>query len=139
MQDEWDRISQNPDNVIVSDVLRDALSDYYTEAPTKSQRATVLMRTESQTASMKLLRFEQTPHGWALVCACSTQTAYTIMRVQRHDWYHVDIKIGADLIRDFKIDPARFRIDIEVPSVQTDNVSECTVIASCGSEQTSNT
>lgn len=68
MQDEWDRISQNPDNVIVSDVLREVLSDYYTEAPTKSQRATVLMRTESQTASMKLLRFEQTPHGWALLC-----------------------------------------------------------------------
>ena len=138
-QDEWDRISQNPDNVIVSDVLRDTLSDYYTETPSKTQRAVVTLRAEGQVASMRLMRFEQSPRGWALVCACSTQTAYSIMRLKRDAWSHADIKIGGDLIRDFKIDASQFRIEVEVPTVQTVNPTECTVIASCVSEQTTNT
>ena len=135
-QDEWDRISQNPDNVIVSDVLRDTLADYYAETPTKSQRAVVTLRAKGQVASMRLMRFEQSPRGWALVCVCSTQTAYTIMRLKRDEWTHADIKIGDDLIRDFKIDTSQFRIEVEVPTVQTANSFECTVNASCVVEQT---
>lgn len=139
IQDEWERISQNPDNVIVSDVLRDALADYYTETDTKSQRALVSIRSDDQILSMNLVRFDQTPLGWTLVCTCSTQAAYSIIRVQRELWSHVSIKIGNEVIRDFKIDMSRFRIDVEVPTMLSVNASECTVIASCVSEQTSNT
>lgn len=139
VQDEWERISQNPDNVIVSDVLKDALSDYYTENSTKSQRVIVSIHADDQSAIMNLVRFEQSPRGWSLICTCSSQTAHSLIRVQRELWSHVVIKIGNDVIRDFKIDMARFRIDVEVSTMQTVNASDCTVIASCVSEQTSNT
>lgn len=137
-QDEWDRISQNPDNVIVSDVLRDTLSEYYTETPQKTQRAVVSLSTaeRSVSVSMRLLRFEQSSRGWALVCACSTQAAFTIMKTSREDWAHADLKIGSDKIRDFVIDKSRFRIEVEMPAVQTTNSFECTVNASCVVEQT---
>lgn len=137
-QSEWDRISQNPDNVIVSDVLRDSLSEYYTDAPSKSQRAVVTLISESQNISVpiRLLRLEQAHRGWSLVCACSTQTAYTIMRLSREDWTKLDLKIGNDKIRDFIIDQSCFRIEVEMPAVQTTSAFECTVIASCVVEQT---
>jgi hypothetical protein len=138
---EWDRISLNPDNMIVSDVLHDALSEYYTETPTKTQRAVVALFSADKSApvSMRLLRFEQSPAGWALVCVCSTQTAFNIMKKSREDWTHADLKIGSDKIREFIIDKTCFKIDVEIPAVQSANAFECTVIASCLAEQSANT
>ena len=140
-QKEWDRISQNPDNVIVSDVLRDSLSHYYTETPTKTQRAVVTLYSETHnlTVLMTLLRLEQSPRGWSLVCVCPTQVAHKVMRAAREDWSHTDLKIGNDKIRDFNVDPSIFRLEIEIPTTQTAGVSECTVIVSCVSEQSTNT
>lgn len=140
-QKEWDRISQNPDNVIVSDVLRDSLSHYYTETPTKTQRAAVTLHsaTHNLTVLLTLIRLEQSSRGWSLVCVCPTQVAHAIMRAAREDWSHADIKIGSDKIREFNVDPSIFRLEIEIPISQTVSVSECTVIVSCVSEQSTNT
>jgi len=138
MEDEWSRISLNPDNVIVSDVLRDTLAEHYSETHTKSKRLNVVLSTQSNDLSvlMQLLRIEQSQRGWAVVCTCPSQTALSVIRQERDVWEKLVLKIGNELIRELEIDTSKLRIEVDVTPT---NHNECTVIVSCSSEQSSNT
>jgi len=138
MDDEWDRISQNPDNVIVSDVLRDTLTEYYNETQTKTKRLNVILhsRVNDTSVSMHLHRIEQSHRGWAAVCMCTSQAALTVIRQQLEVWEKLAIKIGSESIRDLEIDTSKLRIEVDLTPT---SANVCTVIVSCTSEQSTNT
>ena len=122
---EWDRISQNPDNMIVSDVLADIL-------PRRNVDKSAVVRLQSKRdnrpgPTMQILRAEYLDKGWKITCSASVAVGHEILRAGPNVWSGLEILIGEESVREHQVGNRTMCVSVEFPlSHETD----CTVALS---------
>lgn len=87
MESEWDRVSQNPDNMMVSDSLRSVLSDILS-APSQqpATRPTATLIGGDTRIDIPVSRIERSRAGCLISGTASYQDGLTIIRSEAGSW-----------------------------------------------------
>ena len=72
---EWARIEKNPNNMIVSDVLKERLADEYYEEPTNDGPVKVILSDAETKVVMKLTAVETSQKGWTVIASTTKKNA----------------------------------------------------------------
>ena len=106
MADEWSRISTNPDNLIVSDVLRSSLPDEFTEDENISSSIEITVQIGGLEVTAPMTRLDLTKTSW--VCQASVDSSdaavllsYTIDELQE---VVLEIKDKGNTIKELRAD-----------------------------------
>ena len=127
-------IEENPNNMIVSDVLKGRLPDeFYEEILERDEDIRIVLQGQSDyKAFLKLTSSHETPRGWSIMGITTKINALKIMKTQRNAWNHVAIMYGAtDTIKKMNIDTEKFKIGVDFPSADMTYKGECIVTISC--------
>ena len=118
IDDEWARVSQNPDNMLVSDSLRESIEKLMsTDTPASESIPVAVIQTDSEEVQMTLLRVEQTAKGWTLVGITSVSEGVKVLQVNCDLWKKAVILQGEDVVvwtRDLMNGSTRVDVDFPV-------------------------
>lgn len=136
IDEEWARVVQNPDNMMVSDVLRGRIESLMTETQEETSLIpTAVLYLGNDPIQMDLLRVEHSQKGWALVgtahisagmrlsCAdrVDIKTAVIMQdpqnEVWRRDLVGCDVNLGVDFHAE--VFTCTITLGCTFPSVQT--------------------
>lgn len=107
INDEWSRVEQNPDNMLVSDSLRESISQLFKNDETlKSIPPLGSLWKSDCRIDIELSRFEHTRDGHIIAGITSMQSGLTLISSDKMDWKGISVSTipGADNI--FKRDIA---------------------------------
>ena len=124
----------NPNNMIVSDVLKGRLPDeFYEEILEKDQDIRIVLTGGNDyKAILKLTSTHETEKGWSLIGMTTKINALKLMKTQRNAWNTVAIMYGStEVVKEMRINSDRFKIGIDFPDANIAYSSECTVTLSC--------
>jgi hypothetical protein len=131
IDDEWARVSQNPDNMLVSDSLKESIESLISRPDASSVPARMLfasLRSTTVFIQMELFRVEQSSKGWALVGSASVADAVKVLQTSREAWNEIVIlqDDGAE-VWSRALGGGDVRIDIDFPAGDTMNTSTITL------------
>lgn len=117
IDDEWARVAQNPDNMLVSDSLRESIEKLMSsDTPASESIPVAVVQSDSDEVQMTLLRVEQTPKGWALVGITSVSEGVKILQVNRESWKKAVILQGEDtVVWSRELSNGDVRMDVDFP------------------------
>lgn len=121
--DEWERVFQNPDNMIVSDVLRDRVAALLLEEkPPAVYRA--LVTAGNRVLSMELLRIDQSSSGVEILGVSGFDAMETLLEIEPDEWKTVEVMRGDISLRSFDLHRRGVSLSCDVSaSVGTCNVT----------------
>ena len=135
VDDEWLRVLQNPDNMLVSDSIKAAITGLIAEdsvATTKDIHliATLVSNTDSYIdVPFELMRMEQSKNGWMCMGNCKSDIIHTLIRSKSADWQCLIVNMDNENIREIHITSTDdLHIAIDFPGI---TLSECVVTLTC--------
>ncbi len=129
-----DHNEDNPNNMIVSDVLKGRLPDeFYEEILEKDQDIRIVLTGGNDyKAFLKLTSTHETEKGWSLIGVTTKINALKLMKTQRAAWTAVAIMYGStEVVKEMKVNTDKFKIGIDFPDANIAYSSECIVTLSC--------
>ena len=115
-QAEWERIEKNPNNMIVSDVLKERLADEYYEEPTNDGPIKVVLSANDMRVVMKLTAVENNQNGWTVIASTTKKNAIRILKQPNEFWDEVKITMGQDsVLREMALDKKKVSLTISLP------------------------
>ena len=129
-----DNNEDNPNNMIVSDVLKGRLPDeFYEEILEKDQDIRIVLTGGNDyKAFLKLTSTHETEKGWSLIGVTTKINALKLMKTQRAAWTAVAIMYGStEVVKKMKVNTDKFKIGIDFPDSNIAYSSECIVTLSC--------
>ena len=115
-QAEWERIEKNPNNMIVSDVLKERLADEYYEEPTNEGPIKVVLSANDMRVVMKLTAVENNQNGWTVIASTTKKNAIRILKQPNEFWDEVKITMGQDsVLREMALDKKKVSLTISLP------------------------
>lgn len=128
---EWERLTQNPDNVIVSDSIRGAVMQLLEpdEPPPPPPGApTVLLVSDQVTVSMRALRVETGALWWSVVGLALVTDGETVISSNPETWQRLDL-VGSSgqTLRSWSLAGSSHTKDVEFSHED----GTCTVRISC--------
>jgi hypothetical protein len=129
-KDEWARIEKNPNNMIVSDVLKDRLSDEYYEEPTNDGPVKVILSTQDgNSIVMKLTAVEENPNGWSVIAATTKKNAIKVIKNPNVAWDNLKIAMGKDeVLREFKVEKEKVSLTVSLPDQYSPGLASDAII-----------
>lgn len=125
IDDEWSRVSQNPDNMLVSDSLRDSIEKLMvSDESTPDLVPVAVVQSDTTRIQLDLLRVEQTSKGWTLVGVAPISEGKKIVQAERNSWKDAAI-LESHIVEIWKRDLSRgeLRVDVDFQS----EVGTCTI------------
>ena len=125
---EWARIEKNPNNMIVSDVLKERLADEYYEEPTNDGPVKVILSDAETKVVMKLTAVETSQKGWTVNASTTKKNAIRILKKTNESWDDVKITMGKDnILKEMQLDKEKVSLTVSLPDqtlggVGTDSV-----------------
>ena len=125
---EWARIEKNPNNMIVSDVLKERLADEYYEEPTNDGPVKVILSDAETKVVMKLTAVETSQKGWTVIASTTKKNAIRILKKTNESWDDVKITMGKDnILKEMQLDKEKVSLTVSLPDqtlggVGTDSV-----------------
>jgi hypothetical protein len=115
-QAEWERIEKNPNNMIVSDILKERLADEYYEEPTNDGPIKVVLSANDMRVIMKLTAVENNQNGWTVIASTTKKNAIRILKQPNEFWDEVKITMGQDdVLREMALDKKKVSLTISLP------------------------
>jgi len=120
---EWERVAQNPDNVIVSDSIRSAVMQLLepNEPPPEPSPPAVILQHSNGSVSLDLFKFESTGRGWLVSGTSSIEGGEQIISMDRAAWEAVRVtRAGGETL--WQREVSRDEVSVEVqftPAVGT--------------------
>ena len=94
---EWERINANPNNMIVSDVLKPMLPDeYYKEAIDNDGTIKAVLESDDKKITFKVTSLERNANGWVLISTTSKRNAIEMIRNSTTEWSSLRVTLGVD-------------------------------------------
>lgn len=128
---EWERITQNPDNVIVSDSIRGAVMQMLEPDPPSSPPPGVpaaQLVSEKVTVSLQVLKTEMSTQSWAVSGLALVTDGETVISSTPGVWQRLDlIGSGGDSLRSLSLAGLSYKTEVEF----TPGDELCTVKISC--------
>lgn len=113
---EWERIEKNPNNMIVSDILKERLADEYYEEPTNDGPIKVVLSANDMRVIMKLTAVENNQNGWTVIASTTKKNAIRILKQSNEFWDEVKITMGQDdVLREMSLDKKKVSLTISLP------------------------
>jgi hypothetical protein len=113
---EWERIEKNPNNMIVSDILKERLADEYYEEPTNDGPIKVVLSANDMRVVMKLTAVENNQNGWTVIASTTKKNAIRILKQSNEFWDEVKITMGQDdVLREMSLDKKKVSLTISLP------------------------
>ena len=105
MANEWARVSANPDNLIVSDVLRSALPDEFSESENISSVLEIAIEIGELEIVAPLTRLDMSREAWLCHLSVDASDAAVILSYSLDEIYKSKIELmdKGNTIRDFSI------------------------------------
>lgn len=119
IDDEWLRVSQNPDNMIVSDVIKESIDKLLSVKDTAaSAPPTVSLIGDDGELSMEMSRIDMTPNGWSVSCIAGMSDGYTLIGTDRKKWKRIAVcaEPGAAPLWQADIRADVIRVEVEFPA-----------------------
>ena len=96
-EQEWERISENPNNMIVSDVLKPLLPDeYYKEEIDNDGTIKAILESDDKKVTFKVTSLERNKDGWILISTTSKRNAIEMFKNAAADWKSLRVVLGID-------------------------------------------
>ena len=128
---EWERITQNPDNVLVSDSIRGAVMQMLEPDPPPSPPPgvpTAQLVSEKVTVSMQTLKTEMSTQSWTVSGLTLVSDGETVISSDPGVWQRLDlIGSGGDSLRSLSLSGSSCKTEVEF----TPGDELCTVKISC--------
>ena len=113
---EWARIEKNPNNMIVSDVLKERLADEYYDEPTNDGPVKVVLSSSDMKVIMKLTAIENHQKGWTVIASTTKKNAIRILKRPNDFWDDVKITMGKDdILRELPLDKEKISLTVSLP------------------------
>ena len=125
---------ENPNNMIVSDVLKGRLpEEFYETIQEEDQDIRIVLTGESDyKAFLKLTSTHENSSGWSLLGVTTKLNALKLMKTKREAWKSVTIMYGAtETVKEMKIKTEKFKIGVDFADPNVGYSSECLVSLSC--------
>ena len=135
-QAEWERIEKNPNNMIVSDVLKERLADEYYEEPTNDGPIKVVLSANDMRVVMKLTAVENNQNGWTVIASTTKKNAIRILKQPNEFWDEVKITMGQDsVLREMALDKKKVSLTISLPDQTIGGLGSDSVVTISHSNQ----
>lgn len=117
IDDEWERVTQNPDNMLVSDMIRESIDKLMVRDDSVSEIAPLaVIVSDSESLQMELVRVEQSSKGWVLVGTASISVGIKAVQVTRDTWKNASILQGEDnVVWSRDLAGGEIRVDVDFP------------------------
>ena len=126
---EWARIEKNPNNMIVSDVLKERLADEYYEEPTNEGPVKVVLSSPETKVVMKLTAVESSQKGWTVIASTTKKNAIRILKKANESWDDVKITMGKDdVLRTLQLDKEKVSLTVSLPDQTLGSVGSDSVV-----------
>ena len=125
---------ENPNNMIVSDVLKGRLPEqFFEEIQEKDQDVRVVLTgTGENKTFLKITSMHESDKGWSIVGVTTKLNALKVMRSTRETWRNIAVMYGAtDVIKEMKINLDNFRMGVDFPDPGGSYNSDCVVTLAC--------
>jgi hypothetical protein len=120
IDDEWSRVSQNPDNMIVSDVIKESIDKLLSVKDTavSSVPPVVSLSGEGIELSMEMSRIDMAPNGWSVSCIAGMSDGYSLIGTDRKKWKRIAVcaEPGAAPLWQADIRADVIRVEVEFPA-----------------------
>ena len=117
MGDEWERVLQNPDNMIVSDSLKERVAALLSEGEPEVRPAyEVRVSYRDRSLSMELLRVDLTRDGVEIVGSCGPDAVSELLAVETDGWRGVEVMQDGSLVRSFDLQRREVRASLDLSS-----------------------
>lgn len=125
IDDEWARVAQNPDNMIVSDSLRESIEKLMAPDDLASESMPIaVFQTESEEVQVTLLRIQQTSKGWTIVGVASLSAGIKVLQTDCALWKKAAVLHGGDsAVWSRELSSGDIRVDVDFPAITGD----CTI------------
>ena len=126
---EWARIEKNPNNMIVSDVLKERLADEYYEEPTNDGPVKVILSDAETKVVMKLTAVETSQKGWTVIASTTKKNAIRILKKTNESWDDVKITMGKDsILKEMQLDKEKVSLTVSLPDQTLGGVGSDSVV-----------
>ena len=127
-------VASNPNNMIVSDVLKDRLpNNFYEEAPTAGAVRVNLVSHEAAIL-FSLSSIETTNKSWSVTGTATKSDGLELISASEDSWKTINIIKGTDtIVRSMNIPSDSLKISIDFPDWAT--AQECIVTLTCEDEK----
>ena len=126
---EWARIEKNPNNMIVSDVLKERLADEYYEEPTNDGPVKVILSDAETKVVMKLTAVESSQKGWTVIASTTKKNAIRILKKTNESWDDVKIMMGKDsILKEMQLDKETVSLTVSLPDQTLGGVGSDSVV-----------
>ena len=126
---EWARIEKNPNNMIVSDVLKERLADEYYEEPTNDGPVKVILSDAETKVVMKLTAVESSQKGWTVIASTTKKNAIRILKKTNESWDDVKIMMGKDdILKEMQLDKEKVSLTVSLPDQTLGGVGSDSVV-----------
>ncbi len=126
---EWARIEKNPNNMIVSDVLKERLADEYYEEPTNDGPVKVILSDAETKVVMKLTAVESSQKGWTVIASTTKKNAIRILKKTNESWDDVKIMMGKDdILKELQLDKEKVSLTVSLPDQTLGGVGSDSVV-----------
>ena len=126
---EWARIEKNPNNMIVSDVLKERLADEYYEEPTNDGPVKVILSDAETKVVMKLTAVESRQKGWTVIASTTKKNAIRILKKTNESWDDVKIMMGKDdILKELQLDKEKVSLTVSLPDQTLGGVGSDSVV-----------
>lgn len=126
---EWERVASNPDNLIISPVLRDLLPGLEPEAEAESPLAVLPtwahLEGDGLAFRLHLTRLSRQGTGWQLTGIAPLAHLHDILREPPTTWQRLRITAGELPVTELPIRPQSLRLTVELATTDGLLTLEC--------------